>query len=402
MAVPQAQLTEAFQAFNQLAAELSDSYTGLQRRVAELQGELAEARSDRLRHLAEKERLAERLGQLLEALPGAVVVLDDDAIVREVNELARRWLGEPLIGIAWPRVAARALRLGASGNPSLVDGRPLGLSTRELEAGSGSVILITDETDTRRLEQAASRNERLAAMGEMVARLAHQIRTPLTSALLYLSHITNRSVAVSEHGALADKGVGCLRRLERMVNDMLVFARGGSDASEPVLAETLLADLRAAVTPQLVDSGVRLILSDRSGGAGLQGHREALLSVLLNLVDNALLACGDGGTVKVTTALDDHDRLEIGVADDGPGIDSAVQARMFEPFFTTRPQGTGLGLAVVRAVVDGYGGEIEVDSSAEAGTRITLKLPRAAHARNALPSGRAHTHSKRTTDTHLC
>jgi two-component system sensor histidine kinase FlrB len=169
-----------------------------------------------------------------------------------------------------------------------------------------------------------------------------------------------------------------------------------------VLAETLLADLRAAVTPQLVDSGVRLILSDRSGGAGLQGHREALLSVLLNLVDNALLACGDGGTVKVTTALDDHDRLEIGVADDGPGIDSAVQARMFEPFFTTRPQGTGLGLAVVRAVVDGYGGEIEVDSSAEAGTRITLKLPRTAHARNALPSGRAHTHSKRTTDTHLC
>ncbi|MGD8644632.1 MAG: hypothetical protein PVI15_10100, partial [Chromatiales bacterium] len=212
MAVPQAQLTEAFQAFNQLAAELSDSYTGLQRRVAELQGELAEARSDRLRHLAEKERLAERLGQLLEALPGAVVVLDDDAIVREVNELARRWLGEPLIGIAWPRVAARALRLGTSGNPSLVDGRPLGLSTRELEAGSGSIILVTDETDTRRLEQAASRNERLAAMGEMVARLAHQIRTPLTSALLYLSHITNRSVAVSEHGALADKGVGCLRR----------------------------------------------------------------------------------------------------------------------------------------------------------------------------------------------
>ncbi len=387
MAVPQAQLTQAFQAFNQLAAELSDSYAALQQRVVGLQQELAAARSDRLKQLAEKERLAERLAHLLETLPGAVVVLDGDALVRQTNRLADEWLGEPLHGQAWQTVAARTFRLGASGNLLLNDGRPLNVSTRELDGEPGSIVLITDESETRRLEEAADRNERLAAMGEMVAKLAHQIRTPLASALLYISHINSRSVAATEHGALAEKGVGCLRRLERMVNDMLVFARGGTDASESVSAETLLADLRAAVTPQLVGSAARLVVTDHSECAAVHGHREALLSVLLNLVDNALQACGAGGTVEVKARQVQGGRLTLAVCDDGPGIDDRVQARMFEPFFTTRPQGTGLGLAVVRAVVTGYGGDIDVISSGERGTTITLSLPCTHSRSSALPSG---------------
>lgn len=387
MAVPQAQLTEAFQAFNQLAAELSDSYVALQQRVVSLQQELAAARSDRLKQLAEKEHLAERLAHLLEILPGAVVVLDGSAVVRQTNRLAEEWLGEPLRGLTWKAVAARALRLGPSGNVVLNDGRALNVSTRELDSEPGSIILITDETETRRLEEVASRNERLAAMGEMVARLAHQIRTPLASAVLYVSHINSCSPATAEHGALADKGLSCLRRLERMVNDMLVFARGGIDASEVVPAATLLADLRAAVTPQLVGSAARLVLTNHSEGACLHGHREALLSVLLNLVDNALQACGGGGTVEVSAGPPENGRLTLAVTDDGPGIEQGAQSRMFEPFFTTRAQGTGLGLAVVRAVVTGYGGDIDVDSDSGAGTRIALTLPCAQDRPGLLASG---------------
>lgn len=411
MAVPQAQLTEAFRAFNQLAAELSESYEALQQRVIALQRELAATRSDRQKQLAEKERLAERLGHLLETLPGAVVVLDDMAVVQETNHLAKAWLGEPLQGAPWQQVAARALKLGASGNLVLSDGRPLNLSTRELENELGCVILITDETETRHLEEAASRHERLAAMGEMVARLAHQIRTPLASALLYISHIRGGAVFAAEHGALAEKGMSCLHRLERMVNDMLVFARGGSDAaSELVSARLLLTDLRAAVTPQLVGAATRLILTDESEGASVHGHREALLSILLNLVDNALQACGSGGTVEVSARVDSHERLVLAVRDDGPGIEASIQARMFEPFFTTRAQGTGLGLAVVRAVVDGYGGEIEVESSKGLGTRISLMLPDAQARARALPSGRQGLQPARedleddciTTETHVC
>lgn len=382
MAAPQAQLAEAFAAFNTLSAELAQAYEALERRVAELSRELAAAHDARLRELAEKERLAERLGGILDALPGAVVVLDGAGRVCEANPAARQWLGEPLQGERWQEVAARALEPDGQGGWRLAAARHVDLATRELGAGAGRIVLLTDQTEARRLREQAERNGRLAAMGEMVARLAHQLRTPLTSALLYVSQLAGRSLEPEAGRRLARKGLARLRQLERMVDDMLGYARGGAGPVTRVELGDLATELTATLEPQLAEREARLdpALPPR---LSVTGNREALLGALLNLATNALEA---GARCLRLQAEARPAQVVIRFSDDGPGIPAPLRARVFEPFFTTRSDGTGLGLAVVRAVVEAHGGRIALEAAEAGGTCFRIELPRGEAARP-LPSG---------------
>ncbi|MEE4172960.1 MAG: PAS domain-containing protein, partial [Xanthomonadales bacterium] len=180
-----AQLARAFEAFNSLSSQLSSSYAALERRVAELSAELAAARSEQLRELRAKEALARRLSQLVEALPGGVVVLDGAGRVVEANAQARDMLGEPLVGASWDDVQRQAFAATAlSGDRSLSDGRRVTLSVNRFGEAE-RIVLVSDVTESRRIQTELERKQRLTAMGEMVAGLAHQIRTPLAASLLY-------------------------------------------------------------------------------------------------------------------------------------------------------------------------------------------------------------------------
>ena len=154
--------------------------------------ELAKARSERLRELAEKERLANRLTLLMEALPCGMVVLDSQGLVRESNPDAREMLGEPLANRPWSEVQGR-LSDPTPDNPGarqLPDGRRLNITQRALVGGASAaqsasgaderVILLTDVTEIHELQEQVSREKRLVATGEVAARLAHQIRTPIS------------------------------------------------------------------------------------------------------------------------------------------------------------------------------------------------------------------------------
>ena len=181
-------LHEAFHVFSQISERLTESYRGLEERVAVLTKELAAARSERLQQLAEKEQLANRLRQLLDAIPGAIVVLDGNDIIQDYNPGAVELLGEPMLGEKWADVAKKSITGMSSDGyyATLSDGRQVGISSRALGTEPGRILLLKDDTETRRLQEMLSRHQRLSAMGEMVARLAHQIRTPLSSALLYV------------------------------------------------------------------------------------------------------------------------------------------------------------------------------------------------------------------------
>ncbi|HKK13634.1 MAG TPA: ATP-binding protein [Gammaproteobacteria bacterium] len=382
------QLTDAFLVFNDLSAQLEGAYRELEQRVAQLNEELAAARSERLRHLAERERLANRLEKLLEALPGGVVVLDGTGCVAECNPAALDLLGGPLLQQAWEAVCARAFapRSDDTHHVSLHDGRQVTISRRPLDSEPGQILLLHDVTETRVLQEQVERQHRLTAMGEMTAGLAHQIRTPLSAALLYADHLGRPDLRAEERRRFCAKLTARLHYLERIVNDMLQFARGGGFGAERLSVDDLVSAFRAALEPQLHAAGGTCDVVGLAEDIKLFGNREALLGVLLNLATNALQATTGTPRLMLTLTTDGDGRLCMALSDNGPGIPDSVRARLFEPFFTTRPDGTGLGLAVVQAVVRAHRGHIDVQSSPGAGTTFTVSLP-SADTQAALSSG---------------
>ncbi len=325
--------------------------------------------------MGEGERLANRFGCLLAALPAGVVIINGDGVVQEANAAAEALLGAPLLGEPWAKVIARAFapRAGDGCEISLRDGRRVSVATQALTPEPGQIVLLTDMTATRELQERLARHERLSAMGEMAARLAHQIRTPLASALLYASHLSNPRSPEQERIRAAERIRERLRHLERLVSDMLLFARGGASVTEPLAVADLIDGFRQAVEALLKKHGCTLTINSDASGS-LYANREALLGAFLNLAVNAMQACGPGGRLALTV-MREADQLRLVFSDNGPGIAPAVAARIFEPFFTTRADGNGLGLAVVQAVVRAHRGEIELQSQPGAGAQFVVRLP---------------------------
>ena len=200
-------LEQAFELFSQMSSQLTDSYSMLEARVTELKGELAVVSAQRMQELAEKERLANRLQNLLDLLPGGVIVIDGHGIVREANPAAIDLLGLPLEGELWRHVIARcfAPREDDGHEISLKNGRRLSIATRSLDAEPGQLVLLNDLTETRHLQDQLARHERLSSLGRMVASLAHQIRTPLSAALIYASHLTDEQLPTATHQRFAGR-----------------------------------------------------------------------------------------------------------------------------------------------------------------------------------------------------
>lgn len=367
-------LQQSLALFEQMSSRLGSSYSLLESRVNELTGQLAQVSEQRVQELNEKERLAHRLQSLLDLLPGGVVVIDGHGVVREANPVARDMLGEALLGCLWRDVIAQrfAPRRDDGHEISLADGRRLSISTRSLQGEPGQLVLLTDLTETRRLQDQLSRHERLSAMGRMVASLAHQVRTPLSAALLYASHLTEQVLPAEQQQRFAGRLKERLHELEHQVRDMLVFARGELPLPDRLDPAQLFEALRQSGESMVQGIDVRWQCDVRGGE--LLCNRDTLVGALLNLVENAIQATGQGVRLKVH-AYRRESTLRLCISDDGPGIDALTLARLGEPFFTTKTTGTGLGLAVVKAVARAHQGELRLRSRPGRGTCALLILP---------------------------
>ncbi|MFZ3203559.1 MAG: ATP-binding protein [Pseudomonas sp.] len=369
-----ASLEQAFARFNQMSTQFSESYSMLEDRVAELKGQLALISAQRMQELAEKERLAYRLQSLLDLLPGGVIVIDGQGVVREANPVACNLLGLPLLGMLWRQVIARnfAPREDDGHEISLKDGRRLSIATRSLQGEPGQLVLLTDLTETRRLQDQLARHERLSALGRMVASLAHQIRTPLSAALLYASHLTEQVLPVEQQQRFAGRLKERLHELEHQVRDMLIFARGDLPLPDRLTPKAVFEALQAAAEPHVRGMAVRWQCDSRDGE--LLCNRDTLVGSVLNLIENAIQAAGREARLKIHL-YQRGNCLRLCISDSGPGIDSLTLARLGEPFFTTKTTGTGLGLAVVKAVARAHQGELQVRSRIARGTCALLILP---------------------------
>ncbi len=373
---PLGDLVEAFATFGHASNELTQAYGMIERRVAELTAALAHTRSERAAETAERQRLEARHAQLLRALPAAVVVLNGDGVIQETNPAAESLLGAPLSGVPWRDIIARAFapRLDDGHEVSLHDGRRVSIAISPLGNEPGQIVLLHDLTETRRLQERLGHHQRLAAMGEMAAALAHQIRTPLATALLFAAHLSRPGLKGAEFAPIVARVKERLHHLEQLVNDMLVFARGGALHVTPLSAAALIAALQAALAPLRETQPFGLTVDNEAGEAAVLASTEALASAFLNLASNALQARTEGLELRLRTAHT-GEHIEITLTDNGPGIPAALRARVFEPFFTTRAQGTGLGLAVVRAIAEAHGGVAWVESPPGEGATFGIRLP---------------------------
>jgi two-component system, sensor histidine kinase FlrB len=375
------QLEQAFALFNRASAQLATAYHELEQQVSGLSAELLVANGELRRQFEQKEGLSQRLSLLLDALPGGVVVLDRSDTVVEANPAAIELFGGRVFGRSWSEAEQQCL--APTGTPhewrlrrpdGALDERWVSISASQLDPTGGRILLLSEVTDAYRMRDQLERHKRLSAMGEMAAGLAHQLRTPLATALLYAGNLARKGLAEADRQRFAEKAQARLRDLERMIHDMLTFVRGAPSGGERIVLADLVQELTQVMEPQMAQRGVRFRVDVRAPAVALRGNHKALSSALVNLLENALQANAAGGEVGLHGSVE-GDRLLIRVSDRGTGMPPEVQERLFQPFFTTRPEGTGLGLAIVRSVVDAHGGEITVESEPGRGSTFCVRLP---------------------------
>ena len=175
--------------------------------------------------------------------------------------------------------------------------------THELALANGELRRQFAEKEA--LRESVQRRERLAAMGEMAARLAHQLRTPLTTALLYAAQLGETALPAAERARFAGKTVDRLRHLERLIEDMLQFVRGVSAGCEPVAAAELLREAFQTMEPQALARGLLFEHRDESAGCTLRVDRQALAGALLSLLENAVQACAPGERICLAATAGD-------------------------------------------------------------------------------------------------
>ena len=369
-----AELQRAFAVFNQVSAELTHAYEALQTKVTSLTEELAVANGELRRQYEEKEALSERLSSLLDALPAGVVLLDQRANVVAVNPAAISMFGADVMGRHWGDVASRHLEPTMTlGEWGLGEGR-VSIAESALPSAGGKILLVHDITAAHRMKAELERNQRLVAMGEMAASLAHQLRTPLAAALLYASNLGMPEVSAEARMKFSEKATGQLRRLERLIQDVLLFARGESIGRDVMDAGELLAEAAQTVEPLMREREIAFAAVDECFWAKIVGSRKALFGALINLLENAMQATPAGGNICLYGKRN-GDLILFGVRDSGPGVSPAMQAKIFEPFFTTKGQGTGLGLAIALGVARAHGGTIELAGGDGEGAEFVMTLP---------------------------
>ncbi len=376
-------LSSVMSDLNRLSRSFVDSYQNLEGQVEQLNDQLLDASERRSEAIEEKQKLIDekqaidnRLQNLLAILPSGVVVLDGKGVVRDCNAVAIDILGRPLLGEAWVDVIRRTFDPQADDGHqiSLKDGRKVHIETRALDSEPGQLIVLTDMTKTRLLQAELSQQQKLSSMGKMVASLAHQIRTPLSAALLYASHLSSNKLNEEKSSEFAGLLLERLNFMERQIGDMLNFVKG----ERKTKSEFCLSELVEAISINCKSTSHKIILNVDAKldlEAKITGDLDSLNGAISNLINNAVEASKEQQAVTIGLQLTETNQLVIAVTDTGVGINKSQQRDLFEPFYTTKSHGNGLGLSIVHGVVIDHQGSISVTSKKGKGSQFKITLP---------------------------
>jgi len=364
------------------------------------------ARRDRQTlHLASREVELARLDtdRILENMSSGVLTLDASGMVLHYNRSAEDLLGMPLaevrgrlcqdvFGEGQRPLLDRVQKTLASGlavtreevSVRTRDGRlvPVGLSTSflmdENGARRGVIAVFADLSEFKAVEERARRSETLAAIGQLSAGIAHEIRNCLNPISGSVEFLQRELTLDGENAHLMGLISQECERLNRFVTELLDYAREPRFHDESAdLGEAIADAMDLARRHPAYRADIALTLEDDGEAPRVQIDREQFKRVLVNLLQNAIEALEGPGRVAVRILPMAGDRVRVEVADTGPGIPAEYLPRITEPFFTTKRGGTGLGLAIAARIMERLGGRLSVTSSPGAGTTFILELERA-------------------------
>jgi signal transduction histidine kinase len=285
------------------------------------------------------------------------------------------WLVPPWVG--WPSVLFLSV---SAGLPAVSLGH---VAERERHAREEVDQLNLELTGTLTRLQATQHellvSERMAAVGRVSLKVAHEVRNPISAIELNAEML--QEIVGGQPGPEMEEAkhlVSAIRdqvsALDAITEEYLAFARFPRPQFEEESINDLVTELAEFVRPLAVRQGLTVLVETEPGLPMLEIDRGLLRQAILNLVKNAFEALSRGGRVTLTSHLA-GEAVEIAVSDSGPGISPAVAQRLFEQFFTTKPQGTGLGLGITRQIIDEHGGEIHWANGADGGVTFTISLP---------------------------
>lgn len=330
---------------------------------------------------------------LVEHIPAGLLATDGKGRVVSFNQTAAAILGrrpedalgkpvrEAIPAELWAPV--RGLTLGDAATEQEIDcplgpGRtvPLSVTMSRLldETGGflGFVVLFKDLTEIQALRKRIEKNERLAAVGRLAAGVAHEIRNPLSSIKGFATYFRERYRQVPQDRETADILIGEVDRLNRVVSGLLDFARPVTLSPSPVDVKPFIETSLRLVEKRAREAGVEIENQVPENFGNIVMDADRINQVLLNLYINSVDAMTNGGILTVSAELDDQGRPAIQVSDTGPGIDPDDLARAVEPYFTTKPSGAGLGLAIAENIMKAHGGRLDITSQKGRGTAASL------------------------------
>ena len=396
-----ASIREAFGVFEVQSTVLRQSYESLKRDLAEANRQLSAKNEALSAKVAELNQVSGRLECVLESLTDGVLVVDRNLRVERCNAAAAALMGVErscLEGRSYEEVAqalgnAAAMRdaiehghsfMGQPRSHTDCDGYTVqvlaGVAPIRTPDGSvpGAVEVLQDVTALRRLEGLAKNRERMAALGEMAASVAHEIRNPLGTIEGFARLLKRDSEGQPNAFRLASRIVEGAQNLNYVITNLLTYARPMTLTCEPFSVERLMNEAREVLSDKA--SRVKTGLKMQVDGDDFQAYGDVrqLRQVLLNLGLNAIEACSETGQVEIQACRSGR-TVRFIVSDNGCGISPADQEKIFDPFFTNKQGGTGLGLSLCHKIVEMHSGQITVSSQMGVGSRFEVIIPDAKH-----------------------
>tara|TARA_Y100001978_G_C23689685_1_gene433973 strand:- start:966 stop:2213 length:1248 start_codon:yes stop_codon:yes gene_type:complete len=392
--------TDSYVLFQETTRKYREAYEQLEAQFESLTLKLEETNVDLQKRVEERDRITNYLNNILDSMSGGVLVVDMDSQITHFNQEAEELtgygqdqvLGYPyadIIGLADGRqnTAMHTLDTGErlfNKEKSLrrADGRviPLGFSTSLLRDEQGTVLgvveVFNDLTEVKRLEAEVQRVNTLAALGEMAATVAHEIRNPLGGIAGYAGMLERDLSSEDPNRRLVHRIIEGVGRLNRIVSSLLTYTRPLRLNAYPVNLVEIVEETTAffEIDLERQRDDITLARSYESDALVCRLDPEQLQQVILNLLQNATQAMPEGGTLQIRVFSEG----ELGafcIGDTGIGMETDVQEKLFTPFFTTKEDGTGLGLVTSKKIVEAHNGTIRVESQVGQGTQFYVHLP---------------------------
>ena len=343
-----------------------------------------------------------QLAGIINTLEDAVIVLDpgrrvvfsnsaaEDVLARRLDDIGGSTLDavlpadHPLLGVisdlfeAGQECRSMPLKVPRGDGGT----REVAVSSYRIDEGAhagAGVLALKDLDPVRAVQSLVSYSQKLAALGHLTAGVAHEVRNPLNAMRIHVELLRTRlgSAPRPEVSEPLDVLVGEIQRLDRVVQGFLKFARPQDLRLSRVDVNALLADAARLSSTEAVEAGCIIALDLATGLPGVIADPELLEQAVTNLLVNAIQAMPSGGTVTLASRDGAHGTVEIRVSDEGVGIRPDDVERIFRLYYTTKPNGSGIGLSLVYRIVQMHDGRVDVESTVGRGTTMTVTLPSA-------------------------